>query len=128
MPAAGILDWIMSKYYRPILHNSKSPKTSWSLFLEYIKDIGQRKYQWGHQPATRMEGAPYPLGAPPTLWAPWLASGAHLWLYGLFHPGKNLKEAFGTKRRRLEVELGQKQSRALVERLCRGNFPSEGGN
>ena len=29
------------------LHNPKSPETSWSLFLEYIKNIGRRKYQRG---------------------------------------------------------------------------------
>ena len=50
---------------------------------------------------------PYPLGAPPASWAPWQVSGAHLLLYEVFRPGKNQKEAFGTKRRRLEAELGQ---------------------
>ena len=47
------------------------------MFLKYIKNIGRRKNQrGGHQPATRLEGAPYPpgralrpcgpLGRPPT--------------------------------------------------------------
>ena len=98
------------------------------MFLEYIKNIGQRKYQRGHQPATRVEGAPYPLGAPPSLWAPWQASGAHLWLYGVFCPEKIQKEAFGTKRRCLEAEPGQDQSRAPAELFCRGNIPPGGGN
>ena len=85
MPTAGILGWKRSKYWRPILHNSKSPETSWRIFLEYIKNIGQRKRQRGHQPATRVEGMP------PTLWAPRQASGAHLWLYGVFWPGKKIR-------------------------------------
>src|SRR3990170_4952561 len=46
-------------------------------------------------------------GAPPASWAPWQASGAHLWLYEVFRPGKNEKEAFGTKRRRHEAEPGE---------------------
>ena len=36
-------------------------------------------------------------GAPPASWAPWQASGAHLLLYEVFYPGKNHKQAFGTK-------------------------------
>ena len=76
----------------------------------------------GHQPATRVEGAP------PTLWAPWQASGAHLWLYGVFWPGKNPEEAFGTKRLCLEAEPRQNQSRAPAELFCRGNIPPGGGN
>ena len=123
MPAAGILYWKRSKYYRPILHNSKSHETSRSLFLEYIKNIGRRKYQRG---ATSQ---PQAWRAPPTLWAPWQASSAHLWLYGVFYPRKkNQEEAFGTKRRRLEAEPGQNQSMASVELFYRGNIPPGGGN
>ena len=46
-------------------------------------------------------------GAPPASWAPWQTSGAHLLLYEVFRPRKNREEAFGTKRRRLEAELGE---------------------
>ena len=60
-----------------------------------------------HTLATRVGGAPYPLGAPPASWAPWQASGAHLWLYEVFRPGKNQKEAFRTKRHRLEAKPGE---------------------
>ena len=65
------------------MHNSKSPETSRSLFLEYIKNIGKRKNQRGatsHPQGWRVR--------PPTLWAPWQASGAHLLLYGVFYPEK----------------------------------------
>src|SRR3990170_7732799 len=70
MPAAGILDWKRSKYWRPILHNSKSPETSRRIFLEYIKNIGRRKYQRGatcHPQGWRAR--PTPWARPPSLWA-----------------------------------------------------------
>ena len=41
---------------------------------------------------------------------------------------KNQEEAFGMKHRLLDVEPGQKQSRAPAELFCRGNFPPGGGN
>ena len=44
---------------------------------------------------------------PPISWAPWWASGVHLLLYEVFRPGKNHKQAFGTKHRRHEAEPGQ---------------------
>ena len=105
------------------MHNSKSPETSRCMFLEYIKNIGRRKYQRGatSQP---QEWRVRPL----TLWTPWKAFGAHLWLYEVFRPGKNHKEAIRMKRRRLEAEPGQNQSRAPAELFCRGNFPPGGGN
>ena len=66
MPAAGILGWKRSKYYRPILHNSKSPETPRKLFLEIIKNTEQKKYQRGPTPWPRWWGPrPTPLGAPP---------------------------------------------------------------
>ena len=55
----------------------------------------------------RVEGMPYPLGAPPASRATWQALNAHLLLYGVFCPGKNYKEAFGTKRCHLEAEPGE---------------------
>ena len=41
---------------------------------------------------------------------------------------KNREKTFGMKRRCVEAKLGQKQSRAPVERFRRGNFPPGGGN
>ena len=122
MPAAGILGWKRSKYQRPILHSSKSPETSRKTFSEYIKNTQRKRFTRG--------ATPYPRGwgAPPTSWASWWPSGGHLLLYGVFWPGKNHKEAFGTKRRHLEAEPGRNQSRALAELFCRGNFPPGGGN
>ena len=59
-----------SKYYRPILHNSKSPETPWKSVLEYIKNIGRRKGERG-PPTIHEGGASHtPLGAPPCLMVP----------------------------------------------------------
>ena len=65
MPAAGFWAGKGAKYERPILHNSKSPETSRSMFLEYIKNIGRRKYQRG-TPASHKGGgrAPHTCGPP----------------------------------------------------------------
>ena len=71
---------------------------------------------------------PTPLGAPPTSWAPWWPSHAHLWLYGVFRRGKNHKQAHGMKLRRHEAEPWRNQSRAPAELFCRGHFPTGGGN
>ena len=71
MPAAGILGWKRSKYWKPILHNSKSPKNPRKSFLELIRIIEQRKYQrgltplpggWGHPPTRRVSLSPGPPG------------------------------------------------------------------
>ena len=65
MPAAGILGWKRSKYWRPILHSSKSPETSRKLFPEYIKNTKREKCHRG--PPTSHEGggrAPLPRGPP----------------------------------------------------------------
>ena len=76
-----------------------------------------------------LEG-PQGRGRAPTLvarvWAPWQASGAHLWLYGVFYPGKNHKQPFGTRLRRHEAEPWRNQSRAPAELFCRGDFPPGG--
>ena len=52
MPAAGILGWKRSKYWRPILYSSKSPKTPRKSFLELIIIIQRKKYLRGatHHP------------------------------------------------------------------------------
>ena len=34
--------WKRSKYWKPILHNSKSPETPWKSFLELIRIFGER--------------------------------------------------------------------------------------
>ena len=129
MSADGFWDGKRSKYWKPILHSSKSPETPRKSFLELIRIIQQRKYQRGPTPCPRGWGArPTPLGAPPALWAPWQPSGAHPLLYEVFYPGKNHKQAFGKKFRRHEVEPWWNQSRAPAELFCRGNFPPGGGN
>ena len=51
-----------SKYERPILHNSKSPENLWRIILEYIKNIGRRKYQRGPTRGHKCGGAPLPCG------------------------------------------------------------------
>ena len=84
--------------------------------------------QGDHSLATRVGARPTPLGVPPASWAPWQASGAHLMLYEVFYPGKNHKQAFGTRLRRHEAEPWRNQARALAELICRGNFPPRGGN
>ena len=67
MPAAGILDWKRSKSEIPILHNSKSPENLRRIILEYIKNIGRKKYIRGPTRRSQARGArPTPLGAP--LW------------------------------------------------------------
>ena len=75
---------------------------SWH-FTEAVFGIN-KKYWRQNQP----EGAthhPRGWGARPLAsWAPWQASGAHFLLYEVFYPKKNQKQAFGTKRRRHEVE------------------------
>ena len=129
MPAAGILVWKRSKYYRPILRNSKSPETSRKSFLGFIKNTERRKYQMGPTPWPRGWGArPTPLGAPPASWAPCWPSGAHLLLYEVFRPKKNHKQAFGTRLRRHEAEPWRNQSRAPAELFYWGNIPPGGGN
>ena len=79
MPAAGILGWKRRKYWRPILHSSKSPETPRKSFLELIRIIELKKYQRGPTPYPQGWGA-----RPPTSWAPWWPSGGHLLLYKVF--------------------------------------------
>ena len=99
------------------------------LFWNIYKILGEESTRGGHPLSTCLvEGAPYPLGAPPASWAPWQASGAHLLLYEVFYPGKNHKQAFGKKLRRHEAEPWRNQSRAPAELFCLGNFPPGGGN
>ena len=71
MPVAWILGWKSNKYYRPILHSSKSLETSWKTFSEYIKKYSAEEiHHGGHTLPTRVGARPTPLGTPPALWAP----------------------------------------------------------
>ena len=69
-----------------------------------------------------------PRARPPISWPPWWASAVHLLLYEASYPGKNHKQAYGTKLRHHETEPWRNQSRAPAELFCRGNFPLGGGN
>ena len=93
------------------------------------KNYSAKKIPEGaHTLARRVGGAPPLLGTPPISWALWQASGAHLWIYEVFFPEKNHKQACGTKHCRHEAEPWRNQSRAPVELFCRGNIPPGGGN
>ena len=59
-----------------------------------------------HTLATRVGARPTPPGAPPTSWAPWQASGAHLLLYGVFYPRKIKKNLSGQSVSVLRRNLG----------------------
>ena len=50
--------WKRSKYWKPILHCSKSPETPRNLFLEFIRIIERKKYTRGPTPWPRGWGAP----------------------------------------------------------------------
>ena len=69
MPTTGILGWKRRKYYRPILHSSKSPETSRKTFSEYIKNTERKKFTRGATPCPRGWGCTLPPWAPPTPWA-----------------------------------------------------------
>ena len=114
--------WKRSKYWKPILHSSKNPKTPRKSLLELIRIIERRNYQRGPTPK------PEWWGRAPCLLAPWWPSGAHLLLYEGFYPRKNQRQAYGTKLRRHEAQPWRNQSRALAELFCRGHLPPGGGN
>ena len=42
-----------------------------SQFWNILKILGEESTRGGHPLSTRVEGAPYPLGAPPASWATW---------------------------------------------------------
>ena len=65
MPAAGILGWKRSKYWRTILHSPKSPETSQKSFSEYIKNTERKKFQRGATPCPRGWGRALPPWARP---------------------------------------------------------------
>ena len=97
--------------------------------MEYLRNIGANKYQRGppgghnppgraRQPRHALVGCAH-LGPPPV---------PIFWYIGHFNLEKNQEGTFGTKRRRLEAELGQEHFCPPAERFRRGNFPSRGGN
>ena len=61
MPATRIMGWKRSKYWKPILHSSKSPKTPRKSFLELIRIIERKKYTRGPTPCLGDRGRP-PVG------------------------------------------------------------------
>ena len=114
--------WKRSKHWKPILHCSKNPETPRNLFLQLIRIIERKKYIRGPTPWPGGWGARPPLlGVPLVSWAPWWPPGVHLLLYEVSYPGKNHKQAYGTKLRRHEAKPWQNQSRAPAELFCRGN-------
>ena len=87
-----------------------------------IKNFLAKKVPEGAHTLARRVGARPPTGRAPVSWAPCLL------LYEGFYPGKNHKQAYGTKLRHHEAKPWRNQSRAPTELFCRGNFPPGGGN
>ena len=110
---------ILETYFAQL---QKSWNSTEVIFWNNKKYWAKKIPEGAHTLATRVGGAP------PALWPPWWPSGAHLLLYEVFYPGKNHKQAYGTKLRRHEAEPWRNQSRAPAELFYQGNFPSGGGN
>ena len=66
----------------------------------------QEPHQGGHTLPTRVGGAPYPLGASPTSWAPWWPSDGHLLLYGVFRWEKMISHLLGRNSAATRRNLG----------------------
>ena len=98
------------------------------MFSKYIKNTESKNFTRGPHPTHEGGGAPYPLGAPPTSWAPWWPSGDHLLLYGVFRWKKIISHLLGRNSAATRRNLGGTKSRALAELFYRGNFPLGGGN
>ena len=69
---------------------------------------------------TRVGGAPYPLGAPPTSWAPWWPSGGYLQLYEVFRWEKIIshllaRNSAATRRNLGGTNLGLRRSYSAGE-------------
>ena len=128
MPAARILGWKRSKYWRPILHSSKSHETSRKMFSKYIKNTESKNLTRGATPCPRGWGRALPPGCAPLPRGPLVAlrwPSSTIWTLSM---GKNKKPSSRTKLCRHEAELWWNQSRALAELFCRGNFPPGWGN
>ena len=127
MPTAGILCWKRSKYWKPILHSSKSPETPRKLFLESIRIIERKKYHGAPHPGHEGGGRAHPY------WACPLSRGAPggppvpIFCYmKAFTLEKIHKQAYGTKLRRHEAEPWRNQSRVLAGLFCRETSLQEG--
>ena len=90
--------WKGSKYWKPILHSSKSPKTPRKSFLELIRITERRKHQRGPTPW------PGGWGRAPCLLGPLVALRCPSSTIWRLLPWKNHKQAYGTKLRRHEAE------------------------
>ena len=95
-------------------------------YLKINKEKSSPKMKAGG-PTPCSRGCP-PWARPPTSWAPWWLSDAHLLLSEVFRWEKNRRQPFGTRLRRHEAEPWRNQSRAPAELFCRGQFPPGGGN
>ena len=62
----------------------KTLKLHESQFWNILKILGEESTRGGPPTVHEGGGAPYPLGAPPTSWAPCWLSDAHLLLYEVF--------------------------------------------
>ena len=67
---------ILETYYAQL---QKSWNFTEHVFGIYKKYWAKEASEGGHPPSTRVGARPIPLGAPPTSWAPWQPSDAHLW-------------------------------------------------
>ena len=116
MLAAGILAWKRSKYYRPSLHNSKSPETPGKSFLEIIKNIERKKFTRGGPTWPRGRGAPYPPGCAPLPRGPLVGSPMAIFCYmRSFVEGKIINNLSGrdsaaTRRNLGGTNLGLRQN------------------
>ena len=125
MPAARILGRKRSKYQRPILHSSKSPKTSRKLFSEYIKNTKRKKFHRGPTPCPRGWGArPTPLDAPLPRGPPGGPPVDILCYMKSFDGKKIISHLLG----RNSAATRRNQYRAPAEQFYQGNFPPGGGN
>ena len=102
--------WKRCKYWKPILHSSKSPATPRKSFLDLIKIIERRNHKRGPTPWPGGWGrAPCLLGPLVALWCPSSA------IWRLLPWKKNQRQAYGMKLRRHEAEPWRNQSRAPAE-------------
>ena len=77
-----------------------------SQFWNILKILGEESTWGGHPPATRVEGAPYPLGAPLPRGPPGRSPMSIFCYMVSFSLEKNQREAFRMKRRCLKAEPG----------------------
>src|SRR4051812_4364501 len=116
MPAAGILGWKRSKYYKHILHSSKSPETPRKSFLEIMKNIERDKFTRGGPPVHEGGGRALPPRERPLPRGPPAGSPMAIFCYmRSFVEEKIIINLSG----RNSVATRRNQSRAPAELLCR---------